>query len=74
MQNKTLGMILKNNHCVPELFHCGDAKIRGNVIELNKDIGFDNIRVSNQDVLNVLGQFIDCIMIRNNNHKRLLKL
>ncbi len=37
-------------------------------------MGFDNKREKAEDVLNVLGQYIDCIMIRNNNHKQLVKL
>ena len=50
-------------------------KFGGNVVELNsKDIGFDNKREATKDVLNVLAQFIDCLMIRNNNHKQLLDL
>ena len=45
-------------------FNVGMQKLGGNVLELNsKDIGFDNKREMSKDVLNVLSQFIDCIMI-----------
>ena len=43
-------------------------KLGGDVIELNsKDIGFDNNKRDFKDILSVLSQFINCIMIRNNN-------
>ena len=48
-------------------------KLGGSVLELqSKDIGFDNKREKAEDVLNVLSQYIDCIMIRNNNHKQIV--
>ena len=51
-------------------FSVGMQKLGGNILELNsKDIGFDNKREMSKDILNVLSKFIDCIMIRNNNHK-----
>ena len=50
-------------------------KLGGEVLELNsKEIGFDNKRESAKDIVNVLAQYIDCVMIRNNNHKQLLEL
>ena len=50
-------------------------KLGGFVLELqSKDIGFDNKREKAEDVLNVLSQYIDCIMIRNNNHKQIVNL
>ena len=50
-------------------------KLGGSVIELqSKDIGFDNKREKSKDVLNVLSQYIDCVMIRNNNHKQIVNL
>ena len=50
-------------------------KLGGSVLELqSKDIGFDNKREKAEDVLNVLSQYIDCIMIRNNNHKQIVNL
>ena len=56
-------------------FNVGMKKLGGQVIELNsEDIGFDNKRETEEDVLNVLSQYIDCIMIRNDDHKKILKL
>ena len=50
-------------------------KLGGSVLELqSKDIGFDNKREKAEDVLNVLSQYIDCLMIRNNNHKQIVNL
>ena len=75
-KNKTSGTIFQKQSLRTRLsFNVGMQKLGGNVIELNsKDIGFDNKRESDKDVLNVLAQYIDCIMIRNNDHKQLLNL
>ena len=75
-KNKTLGLIFEKQSLRTRLsFNVGMQKLGGNVVELNsKDIGFDNKREATKDVLNVLAQFIDCLMIRNNNHKQLLDL
>ena len=75
-KNKTLGMIFEKQSLRTRLsFNIGMKKLGGNVVELkSKDIGFDNKRETPQDVLNVLGQYIDCIMIRNNNHKQIVNL
>ena len=75
-KGKTLGMIFEKQSLRTRLsFNVGMKKLGGDVIELNsKDIGFDDIRETRSDVLKVLSQFIDCIMIRNNNHKEIDKL
>ncbi len=75
-KGKTLGMIFEKQSLRTRLsFNVGMQKLGGNVLELNsKDIGFDNKRETAQDVLSVLAQFIDCIMIRNNNHKQIIDL
>ena len=75
-KDKTLGMIFEKQSLRTRLsFNVGMQKLGGKVLELNsKDIGFDNKRETNQDVLNVLAQFIDCIMIRNNNHKKIINI
>ncbi len=72
-KNKTLGLIFEKQSLRTRLsFNVGMQKLGGNVIELNNlDIGFDNKREKDEDVLNVLAQFVDCLMIRNNNHKKL---
>ena len=70
LANKTLGMIFTKQSLRTRLsFNIGMQKLGGRVLELNaKDIGFDNKRESPNDILNILAQFIDCLMIRNNNH------
>ncbi len=73
---KTLGMIFEKQSLRTRLsFNIGMQKLGGRVIELNShDIGFDDKREASRDVLNVLAQFIDCLMIRSNNHKKLLNI
>ncbi len=75
-ENKTLGMIFEKQSLRTRLsFNIGMHKIGGNVIELNsKEIGLNDKRETPQDILNILGQYVDCIMIRNNNHQEILKL
>ncbi len=75
-KGKTLGMIFEKQSLRTRLsFNVGMQKLGGSVLELNSnDIGFDDKRETAQDVLNVLAQFIDCIMIRNNNHKQIINL
>ncbi len=76
LKDKTLGMIFEKQSLRTRLsFNIGMQKLGGRVLELNsKDIGFDNKRETPKDVLNVLGQFIDCLMIRNDNHQQVLDL
>ena len=75
-KDKTLGLIFEKQSLRTRLsFNVGMQKLGGSVLELNsKDIGFDNKREKSEDVLNVLSQYIDCIMIRNNNHKQIVNL
>ena len=75
-KNKTLGLIFEKQSLRTRLsFNVGMQKLGGSVLELqSKDIGFDNKREKAEDVLNVLSQYIDCLMIRNNNHKKILNL
>ena len=75
-ENKTLGMIFTKQSLRTRLsFNVGMQKLGGRVLELSsKDIGFENKRENPKDILNVLSQFIDCLMIRNNNHKQLVDL
>ncbi len=76
LKNKTLGMIFEKQSLRTRLsFNVGMQKLGGNVVELiSKDIGFDNKREDKRDILNILAQFIDCLMIRNDNHKLLIEL
>ena len=73
-RNKTLGLIFEKQSLRTRLsFNVGMQKLGGSVLELqSKDIGFDNKREKAEDILNVLSQYIDCIMIRNNNHKQIV--
>ena len=75
-KDKTLGLIFEKQSLRTRLsFNVGMQKSGGSVLELqSKDIGFDNKREKAEDVLNVLSQYIDCIMIRNNNHKQIVNL
>ncbi len=75
-KDKTLGLIFEKQSLRTRLsFNVGMQKLGGFVLELkSKDIGFDNKREKAEDVLNVLSQYIDCIMIRNNNHKQIVNL
>jgi len=74
--DKTLGLIFEKQSLRTRLsFNVGMQKLGGSVLELqSKDIGFDNKREKAQDVFKVLSQYIDCIMIRNNNHKQIVNL
>ena len=55
-------------------FDIGMKKIGGNVIELDKKgIGFGK-RESDSDMISVLSQFIDCLIIRNNDHSKIKEL
>ncbi len=75
-KDKTLGLIFEKQSLRTRLsFNVGMQKLGGYVLELqSKDIGFDNKREKAEDVLNILSQYIDCIMIRNNNHKQIVNL
>ena len=75
-KDKTLGLIFEKQSLRTRLsFSVGMQKLGGFVLELqSKNIGFDNKREKAEDVLNVLSQYIDCVMIRNNNHKQIVNL
>ena len=75
-RDKTLGLIFEKQSLRTRLsFNVGMQKLGGSVVELqSKDIGFDNKREKAEDVLSVLSQYIDCVMIRNNNHKQIVDL
>ena len=74
-KNKTLGMIFQKESTRTRVsFAVGFQKLGGNVIELkNESIGFGK-RESAEDIIKTLTQFIDLLVIRNNNHKLLKKL
>ena len=72
LQNKSLGMIFEKQSNRTRLsFDIGMKKIGGNVIELDKKgIGFGK-RESDSDMIKVLSQYIDCLIIRNNDHSKI---
>ena len=75
LQNKSLGMIFQKQSTRTRLsFNIGMKKIGGNVIELDKnEIGFGK-RESDTDIISTLSQYIDCLMIRNDNHSKIVAL
>ncbi len=75
-EDKTLCMIFEKQSLRTRVsFNIGMQKLGGNVIELSsKEIGFDGKREDQKDVLSVLSKFVDCLMIRNNNHDQIIKL
>ena len=69
---KTLGLIFEKQSNRTRLsFNVGMQKFGGNVVELNsRDIGFGK-RETDEDIIRTLSQYIDCLMIRNNNHNKI---
>jgi ornithine carbamoyltransferase len=74
-KNKTLGMIFQKDSTRTRVsFTVGFQKLGGNTLELNtKSIGFGK-RESVEDVLRTLAEFIDILVIRNDDHEILKKL
>ncbi len=74
-KNKTLGMIFqKDSTRTRTSFTVGFQKLGGNTLELStKSIGFGK-RESAEDILRTLAQFIDILLIRNNDHELLKNL
>jgi len=70
--NKSLGLLFQKESARTRLsFSIGMQKLGGSVIELDlKAIGFGK-RESEEDILKTLSCYIDCLMIRNNNHKKI---
>ena len=73
--NKTLALLFEKQSLRTRLsFTVGKQKMGGKVVEFDSEaIGFDN-RESAKDILKTLSQYIDCLMIRNNDHKKILSL
>ncbi len=74
-KNKTLGMIFQKESTRTRVsFSVGIQKLGGNALELNTEsIGFGK-RESVQDIFHTLSQYIDLIVIRNNDHKLIKKI
>jgi ornithine carbamoyltransferase len=75
LKNKSLGLLFEEKSLRTRLsFAIGMQKLGGNIIELDgQQIGFGK-RESTKDILNVMSQYIDVLMVRNNNHKQLKQL
>ena len=75
LQNKSLAlMFIKQSMRTRLSFNIGMKKLGGHVIELDpKDIGFGN-RESEKDIMQVMSKFLDCLIIRNDDHEQILKL
>ena len=75
LKSKTLGMLFEKQSTRTRLsFNIGIQKLGGYVLELDKKaIGFGS-RESDKDIIKVMSQYLDCLMIRNNNHKNISKL
>ena len=73
--NKTLGMIFQKQSTRTRVsFDVGFNKMGGHSIELNTNsIGFGK-RESYEDIIRTLSQYIDILMIRNDDHRVLKKL
>ena len=72
LNNKSLGLIFEKQSTRTRIsFSIGMQKLGGKVVELNKNqIGFGT-RESAEDILKVMSQYLDVLMIRNDNHKEL---
>ena len=71
-QNKSIGLLFEKQSTRTRVsFNIGVQKFGGNVIELYPEsIGFGK-RESDKDILMTLSQYIDCLVIRNDNHKKI---
>ena len=72
LKNKSLGLLFQKESTRTRLsFNIGMQKLGGNVIEVDsKTIGFVK-RESEEDILKTLSCYIDCLVVRNNNHKKI---
>ena len=72
LQNKTLALLFNKKSLRTRMsFNVGMQKLGGNVIQLNSDeIGLSE-RESEEDILKTISQYVDCLMIRNNDHKKI---
>ena len=72
LKNKSLGMIFeKQSNRTRVSFNIGMKRIGGNVIELDKEsIGFGK-RENDSDILKILSQYLDCLLIRNDDHDKI---
>ena len=74
-KNKSLGLLFEKQSTRTRLsFSIGMQQLGGSVIEVNSNqIGFGK-RESEEDILRVMSQYLDVLMIRNDNHDLLESL
>ncbi len=75
LKNKSLGMIFEKQSTRTRVsFDIGMKKLGGEVIEMDTDsIGFGE-RESNIDIVKVLSQYLDCLVLRNDDHEIIKQL
>jgi ornithine carbamoyltransferase len=75
LKHKSLGLMFQKKSTRTRLsFSIGMQKLGGHVIELDTNqIGFDT-RESKEDVIKVMSQYLDILMIRNDDHQQLIEL
>ena len=75
LEHKSLGMLFEKQSTRTKVsFDIGMKNMGGNVIELNsKSIGFGS-RESDSDIIKVLSQYLNCLVIRNNDHDKIKSL
>ena len=74
LNSKSLGLLFNKQSLRTKVsFDIGMKNLGGNVIDLDLDkVGFET-RESAEDILKVLSQYLDCLVIRNNSHKQLIR-
>ena len=75
LNHKYLGILFQKQSTRTRLsFNIGMQKAGGKVVEINdQSIGFGK-READEDIIRVISQYIDCLVIRNNDHAKLKKL
>ena len=75
LKNKSLGLLFEKKSLRTRLsFNIGMQKLGGNVIELDADqIGFGT-RESDDDILKVMSYYLDFLVVRNDDHRKLVQL
>ena len=75
LKNKSMGMIFEKKSIRTRVsFHIGILRLGGKAIELDKnEIGFGH-RESDKDIINILSQYLDCLLVRNHNHSKIIEI
>ena len=75
LSNKSLGMIFEKQSTRTKVsFDIGMQKMGGYVIELNSESTGFGSRESDSDIIKVLSQYLNCLVIRNNDHDKIKSL